>query len=128
MIYEELDIEQRAMMSENGGTLTINAASPSIAGYLGDRAQEWPGQDDIHFRTMLAEVITLTVARFVIQRRRLEQLPSYRLFYEHMQLMEKWLPQVHRALVPPGELSSRRALSGKRPRVIDNLRCRACGV
>ena len=78
------------------------AGSPTINRYLGDRAEEWPGQDALHFRTMLAELITGTVARFVIQKRRPD--PSYNIFYEHMQLMEKWLPQVHRELIPQIEL------------------------
>ena len=93
------------MMSEDGSTLTINAASESIARYLGDRSANWPGQNGLHFRTMLAEVATSTVARYIIQnRRQQERTDSYHIFYEHMQLMEKWLPRVHAVLVPTSEL------------------------
>ena len=104
--YEELDIQQRAMISEDGSTLTINAASPSFARYSGERQEGWPGQDGLHFRTMLAEVVTTAVARWVIQnRRQQDSADSYRIFFEHMQLMEKWLPRVHAVLRQANELN-----------------------
>ena len=108
--YEELNIQQRAVISEDGSTLTINAASRSIARYLGERRDGWPGQDGLHFRTMLAEVVTLAISRYVIQnRRQRDRSDSYRIFFEHMHLMEKWLPRVHAVLVPTNELRSQRS-------------------
>ncbi len=110
--YEELDIDQRAMMSEDGSTLTINARSPSIARYLGSRSQGYPGQDDIHFRTMLAEVVTGAVAKHVIQNRQHQERPdTYRILYQHSQLIEKWLPRVHGVLVPSNELNLSRNIA-----------------
>ena len=101
--YDELEINQRALLE--GNTLTVNASDPTIARYLGKRQDGWPGQDQLHFRTMLAEVVTSTVARHVIQTRHVqENTESYRLFYEHMMLAEKWLPRVHRILLPNAEL------------------------
>ena len=101
--YEELEINQRALLE--GSTLTVNASDPTIGRYLGKRQDGWPGQDGLHFRTMLAEVVTSTVARHVIQRRHVqEKAESYRLFFEHMALAEKWLPRVHRVLIPTAEL------------------------
>ena len=101
--YEELEINQRALFE--GNTLTVNASDPTIARYLGKRQDGWPGQDELHFRTMLAEVVTSTVARHVIQKRHVqEKAESYRLFFEHMALAEKWLPRVHKVLLPTTEL------------------------
>ena len=101
--YEELEINQRALLE--GNTLTVNASDPTIARYLGKRQDGWPGQDELHFRTMLAEVVTNTVARHVIQKRHVqEKAESYRLFFEHMALAEKWLPRVHRVLIPNADL------------------------
>ena len=103
--YEEMDINQRAMMSEDGSTLTINAKSPSIARYLGNRQDGYPGQDSIHFRTMLSEVVTGAVARHVIQNRQQQERPDpYRILFQHSQLTEKWLPRVHAVLVPVDDL------------------------
>ena len=102
--YQELDIPQRAILEDS--TLIVNAADPTIARYLGKRKDHWPGQDDLHFRTMLAEVVTYTLARHVIQNRhQQERSDSYRLFYEHMELVASWLPRVHRVLVPTAELT-----------------------
>ena len=105
--YEELTIPQRAYLSEDGSTLVINAANPSISRYLGEKRDGWPGQGDIHFRTMLAEVITYTLARYVIQNRPQQESPDmmFRLFVAHMELMERWLPRVHRVLVPTNEIT-----------------------
>ena len=101
--YEELGIDQRAILEES--TLIVNTADPTIARYLGKRQDGWPGQDDLHFRTMLAEVVTYILARHVIQNRhQQERADSFRLFYEHMKLAERWLPRVHRVLVPTSEL------------------------
>lgn len=105
--YEELEINQRALLE--GNTLTVNASDPTISRYLGKRQDGWPGQDGLHFRTMLAEVVTSTVARHVIQKRHVqEKAESYRLFFEHMALAEKWLPRVHRVLIPNAELPTLR--------------------
>ena len=106
--YDELDIMQRAILRE--GTLIVNAADPTIARYLGKRQDGWPGQGDLHFRTMLAEVVTHTLARHVIENRHQQVGPeSSRLFYEHMELAARWLPRVHRVLVPTAELAPGRS-------------------
>lgn len=101
--YKELGISQRAILE--GNTLTVNATDPTIARYLGRRQDGWPGQDDLHFRTMLAEVVTYTLARYVTQRRQQERSDIYRLLYEHEKLAERWLPRVHRVLVPTSDLT-----------------------
>ena len=107
IVYEELDISQRAYFSEDGSILTVNASDPSIKRYLGEREDGWPGQDDLHFRTMLAEIATHTLSRFVISNRhQQERADPYRLFQEHMVLMENWLPRVHRVLIPNNEIGN----------------------
>jgi hypothetical protein len=104
--FEELRVAQRVMMAENGGILTINAGHPSVARYLGSKQRKWPGQDAVHFRTMLAEIIAWAFARHVVQsRRQYERLESYQILHEQMQLMDKWLPRVHSALVSRGEIT-----------------------
>ncbi len=101
----ELDVPQRSYMSPDGGTLNVNAKDPSISRYLGSKRKAWPGQDQLHFRTMLAEIIALTMSRYVIQQRRLEgKMTASDLFREHSRLMDKWLTRVHAVLVPTSDL------------------------
>ena len=108
--FEDLKVAQRALLKEDGSVLRINMRHPSVARYAGKKkGGRWPGLDTVHFNTMLAEIITWAFSRFVIQDRRQERQDPSRLFYEQMQLMDKWLPRVHGALVPvkdipfPGE-------------------------
>ena len=104
---ENHQIPQCAWMSSDGSKLVINASSPSIARYLGDPDQNWPGQEGLHFRTMLAEIATQTVARHVVQSRHQQGREDvYTVFGQHMRLVEKWLPRVHNTLVPTQELRS----------------------
>ena len=94
-------MDQRAWVIEDTSTLTINVKSPSIARYWKDGTN----QDELHFRTMLAEIATNVVARHIIQHRsRQERRDSSDILSEHMRLMDKWLPQVHAAWVPSTEI------------------------
>ena len=103
---EKHEMNQRAWMSDDGNSLIINANSPSIARYLGDPDQNWPGQEGLHFRTMLAEIATNTVARHVIQTRNQQGREDvYTIFSQHMHLVEKWLPRVHNTLIPSSDVT-----------------------
>ena len=103
---EKHSINQCAWMEDSGNKLVINANSPSIARYLGDPDRNWPGQEGIHFRTMLAEIATYTVARHVIQTRHQQGKEDvFAIFAQYSQLVEKWLPRVHSTLVPGSEIN-----------------------
>jgi hypothetical protein len=107
----EFDIAQRSWVSENG-TLNINVKDPSIGRYLGAKRNGWPGQNELYFRTLLAEVICFTLSRYVIQQRpQSEKQPASQVFREQMKLMEKWLSRVHASLAPTSELSRSHAVS-----------------
>ncbi len=102
---KEFEISQRSFMSGDGATLNVNAKDKSIARYLGPKRLGWPGQDELHFRTMLAEIIAFTYSRFRIQKKRQDEKQSAsELFIAHTRLMERWLPRIHAVLVPVADL------------------------
>lgn len=97
----EFKIDQRAWLE--GGTLKVNAKDPTIKRYLGSKRAGWPGQNSVPFNVMLAEVIVEAASRSQLQR---EAGPgdALTLFGRQMALMRKWLPTIHRALVPDAEV------------------------
>jgi hypothetical protein len=99
----ELDISQRAYV--DAGILKVNAKDPSISRYLGPKRKGWLGQNELHFRTLLAEIVCFTLSRYVVQQRQQgkSQEPA-EVFASQMRLMDKWLPRVHSVLVSTREL------------------------
>ena len=99
-------IDQRAWFVGES-TLVVNANDRALARYLGPETagRDWPGQDTVHFRTMLAEVIVWAAARQELQRQEASGSRSATsLFYDQADRMSRMLPRVHRALVPENEL------------------------
>lgn len=84
----------------------MNARDPTIKRYLGLKSDGWPGQNSVPFNVMLAEVIVEAASRSQLQ----EAGPGdpLTLFGRQMVLMRKWLPAIHRALVPDVEVHARR--------------------
>jgi hypothetical protein len=102
---KDFEFQQRAFMSEDGKTLYVNAKEPSIGRYLGAKRTGWPGQNQLYFRSMLAEIIAFTLSRYVIQKRRQdERQTASDVFIAHTRLMDKWLSRVHAALIPSTDL------------------------
>ncbi|MXZ60862.1 MAG: hypothetical protein F4228_02835 [Acidobacteria bacterium] len=101
----EFKIDQRAWLE--GGTLKVNARDPTIRRYLGPKNAGWPGQNSVPFNVMLAEVIVEAASRSQLQREAGSGDPLT-LFGRQMALMRRWLPAIHRALVPDVEVRPHR--------------------
>lgn len=88
---------QRARL--DAGTLFLNTRDPIVSRYLGAKNQNYPGQQTIPFNVMLAEIMVETASRNVLQRST-EAIVPVELFGRHEEQMRKWLPKIHRVLVP----------------------------
>ncbi len=99
---KEEKIEQRAWME--AGRVCVNAKDPTVRRYLGPKSANWPGQDSVPFNVMLAEVIVEAAARGQLQQKETGARDASTLFGKKLELMRKWLPRIHRALVPEVEL------------------------
>ncbi len=96
---------QRAVW--DGSVLRVSALDRSLARYLGPRPG-WPGQDTVHFRAILAEIVAFHSARRVVEAKPRQpglSLPLSSLYREHMQLEQKCLQRIHSVLVREAEIS-----------------------
>jgi hypothetical protein len=99
--FVDKPLPQRALWDAD--VLKISAVDRSIARYLGS-SPDFPGQEQVHFRTILAELVAFHSVRRVVERRR-KNSPSeaLNLYREHMQLERKCLPRIHAALIGTDE-------------------------
>ena len=90
----------------NRNVLEIGARHPSLQRYLGPKSESYPGQDDLHFRVLLAEVVAEALCA-----RRLEgnvkanpgdfEGMSWDDYYRHFaELMSRFLPNAHQLMAP----------------------------
>lgn len=97
----------------NRNVLEIGARHPSLERYLGPKSEKYPGQDDLHFRVLLAEVVAEALCA-----RRLEgnimanpgdfEDMSWDEYYRHFaELMSRFLPNAHQLMAPEVEGGSR---------------------
>ena len=90
----------------NKNVLEVGARHPSLKRYLGPKAESYPGQNAVHFRVLLAEV----VAEALCARRlegNIEANPNdfdgmtWDDYYRHFaQLMSRFLPKAHALMAP----------------------------
>ena len=91
----------------------IGARHPSLQRYLGRKSESFPGQDALHFRVLLAEVVAEALCA-----RRLEgnvranpgdfKGMTWDDYYRHFaELMSRFLPNAHRLMAPEIEGSPR---------------------
>ena len=90
----------------NKNVLEVGARHPSLMRYLGPKAESYPGQNAMHFRVLLAEV----VAEALCARRlegNVEANPNdfegmtWDDYYRHFaQLMSRFLPKAHALMAP----------------------------
>ena len=90
----------------NKNVLEIGARHPSLNRYLGPKSERYPGQDELHFRVLLAEVVAEALCA-----RRLEgniranpgdfEAMSWDDHYRHFsELMSRFLPKAHALMAP----------------------------
>ncbi len=86
--------------------LEVAAKHPSLSRYLGDANQDFPGQEDLHFRVLVAEIVSDAVCGEML-RKRVDANPidwecaDWDTYYaEFSQLMTLFLPVAHKIQVP----------------------------
>ena len=90
----------------NKNVLEIGARHPSLNRYLGPKSERYPGQDELHFRVLLAEVVAEALCA-----RRLEgniqanpgdfEAMSWDDYYRHFsELLSRFLPKAHALMAP----------------------------
>lgn len=86
--------------------LEIAARHRSLARYLGDKADGFPGQDEVHFRLLLAEIVSDALCAQMLSRD-IQNTPEdyedadWDLFYaEYSKLMTRFLPIAHEVQCP----------------------------
>lgn len=100
--------EQRAVWS--GNLLKISGRHKSIRRYLGP-APSFLGQDSIHFRLLIAELIADNVARRILELNAQKNIREYEdmdvsgFYQKHRRYMNEFLDIAHKIQIPENELS-----------------------
>ena len=92
----------------NRNVLEIGARHPSLKRYLGPKSEQYPGQDQLHFRVLLAEVVAEALCARRLQGN-IEANPrdfegmSWDEYYRHFaRMMSEFLPKAHGLMAPGG--------------------------
>ncbi len=92
----------------NKNVLEIGARHPSLKRYLGPKSEQYPGQDAMHFRVLLAEVVAEALCARRLQAN-IEANPrdfegmSWDDYYRHFaRMMSEFLPKAHGLMAPGG--------------------------
>ena len=86
--------------------LEIAGRHQSLSRYLGDKAEGLPGQDSVHFRLLLAEIVSDALCAQMLSRDIQEAPEDYEdadwdMFYaEYSKLMTSFLPVAHQVQCP----------------------------
>ena len=90
----------------NRNVLEIGARHPSLKRYLGPKSEQYPGQDELHFRVLLAEVVAEALCARRLQAN-IEANPrdfegmSWDDYYRHFaRMMSEFLPKAHGLMAP----------------------------
>ena len=90
----------------NRNVLEIGARHPSLKRYLGPKSEQYPGQDALHFRVLLAEVVAEALCARRLQGN-IEANPrdfegmSWDDYYRHFaRMMSEFLPKAHGLMAP----------------------------
>jgi hypothetical protein len=101
------DIDHGAMRYRwKKNELEIAARHPSLARYLGSKAEGFPGQEERHFRVLLAEIVADAVCSELL-RRNIDANPfdyenaDWNTYYaDFSEYMTSFLPTAHKLVVP----------------------------
>lgn len=90
--------------------LEIAAQHPSLQRYLGSKKDNYPGQDEKHFRLLIAEIVSEAVCSQIVSRNAQLNPEAYGsagwdvLYAEYCGLMTRFLPITHRLQCPSREM------------------------
>ena len=90
----------------NQNVLEIGARHPSLERYLGPKSEQYPGQDELHFQVLLAEVVAEALCARRLQAN-IESNPrdfegmAWDDYYRHFaRMMSEFLPKAHGLMAP----------------------------
>lgn len=95
---------QRYRWKQN--VLEIAARHPSLSRYLGPKSKQFPGQEERHFRVLLAEIVAEAVCSQVLRHNILANPADYEnadwddYYSSFLELMNRFLPIAHELVVP----------------------------
>ena len=90
----------RAWFNAESNTLFVNAAHDDLAGYLGPKRQQWPGQESLPFRTMLRELVCHAMATYTVSSNETGESDPAAIFGEYERQVGKLLSRTRAILVP----------------------------
>jgi len=102
---EDIDLgNQRYRMRHN--VIEIAGRHPSLRRYLGTAAEGFPGQNDAHFRVLVAEIVADAICADIVSRSADANPESYanadwdRYYAEYSEYMTRFLPVAHKIAIP----------------------------
>lgn len=89
---------------DNSNLLKVFAEHPTLARYLGSKKEKYPGQEQPHFRILLAEIVADKVVQRILEAKA-EANPQLfsdpqRFFFLYSEEMTSFLPVAHKIMVP----------------------------
>lgn len=100
---------QRAVWAEQNTILKISARHRSLARYLGPPDKNFPGQEKLYFKAVLAEIVADQVVRRLIELREEKQGPepeldAHAVYATHQKYVGEFLPLAHEIQLPTADL------------------------
>ncbi len=97
---------------DNPNLLKVYAEHPTLKRYLGPREQEYPGQNQPHFRVLLAEIVADKVVQRILEARAQENTrlftDSQKFFFLYSEEMTSFLPIAHKVMLSDHEVGGLR--------------------
>lgn len=98
-LVPEVQGDQRAQWSSDYHVLRIMGEHPALRPYLGNAADEYPGQNSDQFKVLLAELITdAVVRRILLEKYRDDEIDAATLYVQQYKLMGRFLARAHRVV------------------------------
>jgi len=94
----------------HGNIIQVAAFHPSLRRYLGSAPEKFPGQHNLHFRVLLAEIVADAVCSKILERRVIVRPEEYQdadwqdYSADFTKLMTEFLPIAHETQIPEKEL------------------------
>ena len=102
---DRFEIDQRAWLPEDQGTLFVNAGHHAVSALLGKAEDDWPGQNGAPFRTMLVELLAATTVRRALQDAKRDNADVGILLKAYEDKVAALVPRLQRYLIPRDSLS-----------------------
>ena len=97
---------------DNPNLLKVHAEHPTLARYLGSRQQQYPGQNQPHFRVLLAEIVADKVVQRILETKAQANprlfTDSQNFFFLYSEEMTSFLPIAHKIMLSDHDVAQLR--------------------